>query len=137
VPVGRRRLQRRRPSADPVRRLEAQCCMPAWMSWLDVSCLQRGDGSTSYAKPRQIDENSRSCALSDACWPAPMPACPCPRHCRSLQCEGCPLPAVGTLPAAVANLTSLTALNLHGNSLRGTLPPEWGAPGALPALQNL
>lgn len=55
----------------------------------------------------------------------------------TLQCDGCAVPAAGTLPAALANLTAVTTINLQGNALRGTLPPEWGAPGALPALQNL
>lgn len=47
------------------------------------------------------------------------------------------MPAAGTLPAALANLSAVTTINLQGNDLRGSLPPEWGAPGALPALQNL
>lgn len=56
---------------------------------------------------------------------------------RSLQCDNCAVPAAGTLPPALANLTAVTTINLQGNELRGTLPLEWGAPGALQALQNL
>ncbi|KAL4437441.1 hypothetical protein ABPG75_004580 [Micractinium tetrahymenae] len=55
----------------------------------------------------------------------------------SLQCDNCAAPAAGPLPAALANLSAVTTINLQGNELRGTLPPEWGAQGALPALQNL
>jgi len=54
-----------------------------------------------------------------------------------LPCDGCPVQAAGTLPPQLANLTALTTLNLQGNAFRGSLPPEWGAPGALPELQNL
>ena len=43
----------------------------------------------------------------------------------------------GTLPAALANLSAATTINLQGHDLYGPLPPEWGAPGTLPVLQNL
>lgn len=55
VPVGRRHLQRRRPSADPVSRLEAQCCMPAWMARL---WWRRSDGIPRLCEAKTSQENT-------------------------------------------------------------------------------
>ena len=54
-----------------------------------------------------------------------------------LQCDGCTVQLVASLPPELANLTELTTLNLQGNLLFGSIPPEWGGPAALPSLQNL
>lgn len=56
---------------------------------------------------------------------------------RSLQCEGCPVQAQGSLPAALADLAAATTLNLQGNAFGGGLPREWGAPGAMQAMQSM
>ena len=47
------------------------------------------------------------------------------------------LAVVGTLPPQLAMLGALNALYFGGQNLTGTLPLEWGAPGAFPALTTL
>jgi hypothetical protein len=60
-----------------------------------------------------------------------------PRRRSTLQCDGCPVRAQGTLPPELAQLTAATTLNLQGNAFAGSLPPGWGSSSALQALQNL
>lgn len=45
--------------------------------------------------------------------------------------------AQGSLPAALADLAAATTLNLQGNAFGGGLPREWGAPGAMQAMQSM
>lgn len=43
----------------------------------------------------------------------------------------------GVLSASLASLPHLQTLDLVNNNLSGTLPPEWGLPGAFHDLQIL
>eukprot|EP00887_Chlorella_sp_A99_P002361 scaffold10.g2361.t1 len=60
-----------------------------------------------------------------------------PSHRSLLQCPGCRVKARGTLPPELASMQDLETLNVQQQALGGTLPPEWGAPGAFPHLLNL
>ena len=60
--------------------------------------------------------------------------------CRQMACEkpDCTVPAVGQLPASLANMTALHTLNLADNAFNGPLPPEFGASAAaFPGLLTL
>lgn len=62
---------------------------------------------------------------------------PRPCHRSTLQCDGCPVRAQGTLPPELAQLSAATTLNLQGNAFGGGLPQEWGNSSVLQDLQNL
>ena len=47
------------------------------------------------------------------------------------------VPLRGSLSTGLAGLGSLQTLDLSGNQLSGTLPPEWGAAGTFDSLQIL
>ena len=60
--------------------------------------------------------------------------------CRQMACEkpDCTVPAVGQLPATLANLTALHTLNLADNAFHGPMPPDFGASAAaFPGLLSL